>query len=585
MARAILHFMWGFQSHFRSSVQTQTRSALQAIGAGLGPTVTLVGFRASDAAPFDWCVEPENQPIGGLDLAGIDARAQQLYEADEGYGAFYSNQALNEARHRALRARARGQALVEVMENFADVPGRKYFTSSSARVGDYMVYTVVGVLASRWAQLPTLTTRRRDRMTIQPSLADAVVQHVLRAATRALDRQQPPDGISDETPGDSADLVRAAANEFVTSIAVLAGDYFDTGLAQDLNAVAAQPYEGRTSVGSIVLAARPTDAAAASVSIDAGFRVAVPTRNPRAFRKVLEMSGPDVHLLCTGSEVYGLGRAADNYDPSTERVFTVSIVGRGTWELHHAGTPLLRIENTHPSLPRAPMSRDQFDDTVERLFPETGTEDIGRLWELAQLAAAQEHGTMLVVHRAAADEADRLAPQALRIEPTLLRGDVLRSTTNIDGAVLVAPDGRCHAVGVILDGTATGDGDSARGARYNSAVRYLQAARDQCLIIIVSEDGMINLLPNLRRRVRPATVESAVKAMEDASYGSPIDYETFFRRREHVETLAFYLDEDQCARLNESQERVEDARWQESAMRVGHSIFAPDPDMNDSYFL
>lgn len=135
------------------------------------------------------------------------------------------------------------------------------------------------------------------------------------------------------------------------------------------------------------------------------------------------------------------------------------------------------------------MSREQFEDTVERLFPEAGEEDAARLWELARLAAAQQHGTMLVVHRDAAAEADRLAPQALQIDPTLLRGDVLRAMTNIDGAVLVTPDGQCHAVGVILDGTATGDGDSARGARYNSAVRYLQAAHDQCLIIIVSEDA------------------------------------------------------------------------------------------------
>lgn len=59
----------------------------------------------------------------------------------------------------------------------------------------------------------------------------------------------------------------------------------------------------------------------------------------------------------------------------------------------------------------------------------------------------------------------------------------------------------------------------------------------------------------------------------------------FFKRREHLQTLAFYLNEDQCARANASQERVESARWQESAMRIEHSVFSPDPDMNDSYFV
>ena len=190
---------------------------------------------------------------------------------------------------------------------------------------------------------------------------------------------------------------------------------------------------------------------------------------------------------------------------------------------------------------------------------------------------------MLVVHRHAAEEAARLVPQATMIEPVFLREDLLGAMTNIDGAVLVAPDGRCHAFGVILDGTATGAGDFARGARYNSAVRYRSAAGSDCLIIIVSEDGMINLLPQLPRKVQADAVESAVQGMDDASRAAPIDFESFFRRREHVSTLAFYLNKDQCERANAAQQRVEDARESESGMRVFHSLFEVNDDMNDSF--
>ena len=119
---------------------------------------------------------------------------------------------------------------------------------------------------------------------------------------------------------------------------------------------------------------------------------------------------------------------------------------------------------------------------------------------------------MLVVHRDADAEAERLTPQAIRIDPTVLTQDVLAAVTKIDGAVLMSPDARCHAVGVILDGHATGTGDGARGARYNSAVRYREAAGNDCMIIIVSEDGMVDLLPDLNRPGTSADEDRRPKA-------------------------------------------------------------------------
>lgn len=156
--------------------------------------------------------------------------------------------------------------------------------------------------------------------------------------------------------------------------------------------------------------------------------------------------------------------------------------------------------------------------------------------------------------------------------------------TNIDGAVLVSPDARCYAVGVILDGRATGIGDSSRGARYNSAVRYREAVGDDCLVIIVSEDGMINLLPDLKRRVNRSDVERAVADHDAASRGE-VDFEEFSRHDDHVMALAFYLNAAQCDQVNAARARVEEYRWNLYQMRIGYAQLAPDPGMNDSYFL
>lgn len=77
----------------------------------------------------------------------------------------------------------------------------------------------------------------------------------------------------------------------------------------------------------------------------------------------------------------------------------------------------------------------------------------------------------------------------------------LLQMTAIDGALLIDLHGYCHACGVILDGEATVSGDMARGARYNSTNNYIQGLRAKysnskksLLAIVVSEDGMVNIL-------------------------------------------------------------------------------------------
>lgn len=74
--------------------------------------------------------------------------------------------------------------------------------------------------------------------------------------------------------------------------------------------------------------------------------------------------------------------------------------------------------------------------------------------------------------------------------------------TNIDGAVFIDNTGKCHAIGVVVDGETVVKGDAGRGARYNSVNNYVewlyQTKQEYFIGIIISEDGMINI-------VRPKT--------------------------------------------------------------------------------
>lgn len=82
------------------------------------------------------------------------------------------------------------------------------------------------------------------------------------------------------------------------------------------------------------------------------------------------------------------------------------------------------------------------------------TGDVSGFTRLFDTAVQQRHGSMLVVARDASDESKRLSGQGTKIVPTKLTPELYRRVSNIDGTVIIDPNCICHAVGVILDGSA-----------------------------------------------------------------------------------------------------------------------------------
>ncbi len=114
-------------------------------------------------------------------------------------------------------------------------------------------------------------------------------------------------------------------------------------------------------------------------------------------------------------------------------------------------------------------------------------------------ASNQKHGTIIIISKNAMSETNRLKSQSFRVEPTEITPVVVKEITSIDGAVLIDTECNCYGIGVILDGMATNSGDTSRGARYNSAIRYVETIKNRenfsdCLAIVISEDGYVDLI-------------------------------------------------------------------------------------------
>jgi len=573
--------MWGFQSHFARGVERATEAVFNSIGTSTAVEVHLVGIRIGDGEnPI--CVEPEDGYFNPDQLRDVVARGAQLYDEHPRSKMAYGAQHLHVRIHAELRDTCRATAIREVLE--AQHPGHlAFFVANSEIIGDYAVHTAIGVPHGFLEQTPSLATETHPDKPIYPSLVVNAVDEVLQDARTALLGRDPGSNLRLGRP--AAEMARSAARQLVHSMGVLAGYPFGTPLFEVLNEVATMKYEQRVGLGRMLLV--QPDSAGVDVQLRLSRKVRLDQH--RTIRKLLELSGSrGMALLTDGQDVYGLGGARDDYDARGESMFSITIAEQGTWEIGHAGERMMQVRYGRPLLPAPKITRERFEEIALRVFGEDEEFDAETLWEVIQAATEAEHGTMIVVSAGAEAEAQRLNAQALEIAATRVTSEQVRSLTTIDGALLFGPNALLQAIGVILDGTASTKGDPSRGARFNSAVRYLESSPIPTMIVLVSEDGMINLLPDLRDRVSRKRIDTLIDTIAveaDRVLSGESDIVRFNEPYRQLEQLRFYLSGEQCEQINGIRKRVEGRKLDGYEIGITRGDVAPNPDMNDSYFL
>lgn len=376
--------------------------------------------------------------------------------------------------------------------NSEDAESSWFVSQPSARAG-FTVLFMLGASTSALHRIPYFRCRKSDRIT---SLAFCGIDVLLACA-------------SFDTGGTAASPLYFAPREDIEDLLRDAGEALmltalgndreqggrEWNLFERTNRIAAVRYERKEGKGRLVFSNR-----LAEFSSFVPFERAVPLSDSVWSRKMLEICTEDVAVAASDAEILGL------VDTSvTALEFWVEFISTTTWRFRYGPHDvLMEVVRGIPRVPRTSIDRTTFGDTAERVL--AGVEvNVELLWEILQIAREHGHATTLVITPDAAAEAQRLHQQATPIAPTMLSETQVRAVTRIDGAVLLDHDGMCHAVGVILDGKATSRGSPARGARFNSALRYvLENEHRASIAVVISEDGHIDLLPRLRPRVTRA---------------------------------------------------------------------------------
>lgn len=552
--------MWGYQSPFRAFADGAAKRTFHACDQHLAPQVFLVGVRIE---PTDsraaLCIEPaDNTLLQGAcllpsSLEGIDGASHAAMDAEE----------------LAETIRTRLDALTQA----GDVV---HFCAPAVVVEGYRVVIVLRLTRSVFSSFYSLSRVERDGLRFRTSFLDALVDVFLEDQEAKLDRKQP--GASWGRPHRPADeLLRAAGQLFAMTVGFAGGD-IEAGhkLFDACTTIAALSYEGSESRGSVLLCRKGHP----NVSTQVAFKNPILVSQHRAVRKLIEATSQRMSLISDGVHLLGLGVPEGTYDGAAEDLFEIRFAKHHCWELYHLDNIMMRVVAGHPSLPRPSSTRPQLKDAIERIFIGIDSVDIERACDLVEFAVELSRGCTLVFVADAQEEAFRLGGQAVEISPLRASNDFVSLASTIDGAILLDSKCMCYAFGVILDGHASDRGDRSRGSRYNSAVRYQQSSKQPCVVVVVSEDGMVDVVPVLRPRISRGLVESHVVAIERWSADAP---RAFFQSMQWLASHRFYLSPEQCARVNAAKAASEAAPH--AGTRQVFSNFTPDADMNDTYLL
>ncbi len=292
-----------------------------------------------------------------------------------------------------------------------------------------------------------------------------------------------------------------------------------------INSLAGYNYEGQKNNGYIYFYMSLTNSSNNIIFQDPEY---LSFKNIKLVRKLLEMTDKNRWLLCNwdpnskysafyGWRIAGLGKGIGEYNAM------IHFYGNAKWRMttsneyisYDGGRYTIRHIN-------APSEQERSNaDEIEKITQFYTSISIDKkksaeYIEVFEKLLAQKHGTMLIISNNAQSEAKRFsnAKRGISVKPFDLKkldDETLLNISNIDGAILMDPNCICYALGIIVDGYIPPEfeGDSGRGARYNSAKLYIHNIKsseqikrltknientpEQAMAIVISEDGYLNV--------------------------------------------------------------------------------------------
>ncbi|MFW0716882.1 DNA integrity scanning protein DisA nucleotide-binding domain protein [Pedobacter sp. N23S346] len=570
------NLIWDEQLHCQISLQLAAEELFDSLDERLYPKVFMIGIRVIDDASKAFinleCKDCDYFVTNFLSLQSIPKIIHPVQHDLEIDVSSYLTHAYFTEIQRVLRQHPKSKSV-------------ESFISNPAYINGYLVFVVTelskAVLNTYYTLTKDFSNADRD-FKISRSFIESIIKIYLNASTNALKAKSQ---LEFKILSKSRDeLVSSAAHDFMITVSGVGQHPHHLHVLYDAcNTISSLKYEGEEGLGKMIIANKNHKNVALTLVLEDPIHI----KDFRKVRKFLELADHKNLLISDSVFIYGLGKLTGKYNHHEESLFVIHFTKHFHWEVLHHDKIMLSVAFRMPSLYSEQINKEKFYSTLNRVFKNIHREKLNKLWEIAIESTKQKHGTILVITDAAEEEAQRLSEQSFKVKPVILTKNAVHQVTSIDGAVLLDTNCYCHGIGVILDGIASSYGDSSRGARFNSAVRYYEFMEKKTgiVVVVISEDGMINLIPELKPQVMHSHIVQKIedlKALVQANYN---DRRRFNLIMEFFNQNNFYFSEKECDLINQLKATLEHKYRFIDGIKMIYDNFKPNKKMNSSYYL
>lgn len=581
----LFYFMWPWQVYFRHSAQVDAENLFNKIDRGLAPEFFLIGFLKLNRDDRQLiCIEPPEIKYDLNEFEDLETKANDHLSKHEGRDMFYTGVGMQEEMDQRLVNATFQSALLEILNESEKNTDKICFSCKSVTIDDYEIYGILQLNKEAYEFHRHLSTELNEQnLKIHTSLLETAVEVYLKEVTHTLYFPNPGKNLSGD--GRKIDeLWREAARTFMYTVSSKGKDFYGLhGLFEACNELSIAKYEGQENRGYLIIAEKDDDHVDMLTTLEQPFSF----REARKVRKLLQLSSDEIGMVCNTNYVFGLGKIKDTYDAKSESIFIVKFQAIHCWDVLHNNKCIMQMRYGLPEFPPERIDKFKFLSDAKRIFKSINSEHLNYLFHLAIVVTNQQKGALLIINSNANMEAKRLSNQCFTLVPEKLSPELLLKLTEIDGGVMIDPTGLVYAHGVILDGIVGKQGDSARGSRYNSAITYYESnnKNSQIMIVVVSEDGTVDIIPSLRQQIRRSDIENTIKLFEDLSKkgGDEFSVRNFNELMEWFKVRSFYLSFEDCKKINELRKKIESQR-NDNSFRIVHEEFKPNAEMNDSFY-
>lgn len=243
--------------------------------------------------------------------------------------------------------------------------------------------------------------------------------------------------------------------------------------------------------------------------------------NCRLLRKQLQIAQKEIYLVLmeekSGNSFrsIGIGKKETLDEKLTKKnggmipYIRVNFRRHMQWDLWLNNTYIFTYRHGHYKIEQE-LQDNYIINRLEEYFGRQEEEGYGTLLRIVKESTKQSHGTMLVIMESddAKAEADRIGGNGygflngrrMDSEGKAIKKDFQKEINQlnaIDGSVILDTHGEIYGIGMILDGNIMQAGTPERGARYNSALKYLSYIHHEsrkAMILVVSEDGIVDII-------------------------------------------------------------------------------------------